>query len=87
MNRFMFSAAPSGSGRAERAAAAGSAEQPHTPSHLKILSIHDVQRWLAQEPIASCSSADAQGVREAVAVSRTGSPERRMCDLCKASGR
>ena len=64
----MFSAASSSSGRAERAAAAGSAEQPHTPSHLKILSIHDAQRWLAEEPIESCSSADAHRIREAGAV-------------------
>jgi len=35
---------------------------------LKILSIRDVQRWLAEEPIASCSSADMQRIREAVAV-------------------
>ncbi len=45
-----------------------SAEQPATPSHLKILSICDVQRWLAEESIASCSSADGQRLREAVAV-------------------
>ena len=76
MNRFMSSAASSSSGRAERAAAAGSAEQPHTPSHLKILSIHDVQRWLAQEPIASCSSADAHRIREAGAVLSHRKPTR-----------
>ena len=35
---------------------------------LKISSIRDVQRWLAEEHIASCSSADAQRIREAVAV-------------------
>ena len=32
------------------------------PSHLKILSIRDVQRWLAEEPIASCSNADMQRI-------------------------
>jgi hypothetical protein len=82
MHRFMSSAASSSSGRAEWPATVSgsfssaeqpaislrSAEQPATPSHLKISSIRDVQRWLAEEPIASCSSADAQRIREAVAV-------------------
>ena len=78
MKRFLSSAAPSSSGRAEPPSSSSSAEQPATslrsaeqpatPSHLKILSIRDVQRWLAEEPIASCSSADAQRIREAVAV-------------------
>ena len=45
-----------------------SAERPATPSHLKLSSIRDVQRWLAEEPAASCSSADMQRIREAVAV-------------------
>ena len=76
MLRFMSSAASSSSGRAERAAAAGSAEQPHTPPHLKILSIHDVQRWLAEEPIASCSSTDAHRIREAGAVLSHRKPTR-----------
>ena len=35
---------------------------------MKVLSIRDVQRWVPEEPIASCSSADAQRIREAVAV-------------------
>ena len=78
MKRFLSSAAPSSSGRAEPpsssssaeqpAASLRSAEQPATPSHLKILSIRDVQRWLAEEPIANCSSANAQRIREAIAV-------------------
>ena len=74
MHSFISSAASSSSGRAERPAAAAassspsSAEQPATPSHLKIISIRDVQRWVAEGPIASCSSADAQRIREAVAV-------------------
>ena len=38
------------------------------PSHLKLSSIQDVQRWLAQEPMASCSSVDIQRIRELVAV-------------------
>ena len=68
----MSSAASSSSGRAEQPAtvssSSSSAEKPATPSHWKIVSIRDVQRWLAEEPIASCSSADAQRIREAVAV-------------------
>jgi hypothetical protein len=32
------------------------------------MSISDVQRWQAQEPITSCSSADLQRIREAVVV-------------------
>ena len=69
MHRFISSAASSSSGRAGRpAAASSSAEQPAIPSHLKLSSIRDVQRWLAEEPIASCSIADAQRIREAVAV-------------------
>ena len=43
-------------------------ERPATPSFSKILSIRDVQRWLAEEPIESGSSADMQRIREAVAV-------------------
>ena len=74
MHRFMSSLASSSSGRAEQPASASSssllrsAEQPATPSHLKILSIRDVQHWLADESIASCSSADVQRIREAAAV-------------------
>ena len=68
----MFSAASSSSGRMEPPATVSSsssrAEQPATPSNLKIGSIRDVQRWLAEEPIASCSSADVQRIREAAAV-------------------
>ena len=70
----MSSLASSSSGRAEQPASASSssllrsAEQPATPSHLKILSIRDVQHWLADESIASCSSADVQRIREAAAV-------------------
>ena len=82
MKRFMSSAASSSSGSAERSANVSarsssaeqsatslrSAEQPATPSQLKIFSIRDVQRWLAEESIASCSSAELQRIREAVAV-------------------
>ena len=82
MHRFISSAASSSSGRAEQPAAASSscssaeqpssslrtAEQPATPSHFQILSICDVQRWLAVETVASCSSADMERIREAAAV-------------------
>ena len=83
MHRFLSSAASSSSGgaalrSAEQPASLQSAEQPDTslpsaeqpatPSQLKIASIRDVQRWLAQKPIGSCSSADMQRIREAVAV-------------------
>ena len=34
----------------------------------ELSSIRELQRWVAEEPIASCSSADAQRIREAVAV-------------------
>ena len=49
-------------------AASSSAEQPATWKDLQMVSIHDVQRWLAYEHIASCSSADVQRIREAAAV-------------------
>ena len=82
MQRFMSVATSSSSSRAERLATVtgGSssaeqsatslpiAEQLDTPAYSKILSIRDVQRWLEAEPIASCSGADVQRIREAVAV-------------------
>ena len=82
MHRFMSSLASSSSGRAEQPASASSssllrsAEQPATPSHLKISSIRDVQRWMAKEPIASCSTADAQRIREAVSVLSRSKPRK-----------
>ena len=85
MKRFLSSAAPSSSGRAEPPSSSSSAEQPATslrsaeqpatPSQLKIFSIRDVQRWLAEESIARCSSADLQRLREAVAVLTSGKKE------------
>ena len=45
-------------------AEAVSVEQPG----LQLQSIGDVKRWLAKEPIASCSTADMQRIREAAAV-------------------
>ena len=82
MKRFMSSAASSSSARAkppsttsssfssaeQPATSFCSAEQPGTRCQLKVSSIRDVQRWLAKESIASCSSADMQRIREAVAV-------------------
>ena len=59
MKRFMSSAAPSSFSNAEQPTTSlGSAEQPGTRCQLKLSSIRDVQRWLAMEPIASCTSAD-----------------------------
>ena len=82
MQRFSSSAASSSAGRAERPATSNdpstyrgklrSAERPATstaPStQLSITTIHDVQRWLAEGHVGSCTSADAQRIREAVAV-------------------
>ena len=74
----MFSAASSSSGRMEPPATVSSsssrAEQPATPSNLKIGSIRDVQRWLAEYPFvmsASGRSAEVRRIREAVAVLST----------------
>ena len=52
------------------------AEQIATPANLKILSIRDVQRWLAEESIASCTDADLQRIREAAAVLARPKPKR-----------
>ena len=66
------SAAPSSSGNAERlanvSARSSCAAQPATLSQLKISSMRDVQHWLAEQPIASCHSADMERLREAAAV-------------------
>lgn len=51
-------------------------EQPATPSHLNILSIRDVQRWLADGPISSCNSADAQHIIQAIAVLSRPNPRK-----------
>ena len=86
MKRFLSSSALSSSGRAEPPSSSSSAEQPATsprsaeqsamPSHLKLSSIQDVQRWLADEPMASCSSVDMQRIREVVAVLSRPKPRR-----------
>ena len=79
--------ASSSAGRAEESGTSRrSAEQPATSLHLKISSILDVQAWLNGEQVASCSSADAQRIREAAAV-LTQNLVRRLCNLCKKSGR
>ena len=54
-------AVSSSSGSAEQPAiinslAGSSAEQPGTPSRLKLSSIRDVQRWMAEESIASSTA-------------------------------
>jgi hypothetical protein len=77
MKRFFAS----GSSRAERLAellgespASSSAGQPANSfvsaeqPDFKIASIHDVQRWLAAEHVATSSNVDAQRIREAMAV-------------------
>ena len=88
MKRFMRSAGASSSSSAERPAHVcarsraaeesaipfSSAEQPATPSELKITSIPDVQRWLAFEAIASYSTADLESIREAAAALSTPKP-------------
>ena len=56
-------AAPSSSGSAERPA-----ERYAASKQLSITTIHGIQRWLAEDHVASCTSADAQRIREAVAV-------------------
>ena len=81
MQRFMSSGASSSSSRVERPLSipggTSSAEKPApslriaeqfaTPAYVKILTIHDVQRWLAEESIASCTDESLQRIREAAA--------------------
>ena len=89
MQRSFSPAASSSSGRAERPATSTapsssdrggllSAERPATstsPSpQLSITTIRGVQRWLAEDHVASCTSADAQRIREAVAVLSASKP-------------
>ena len=85
MKRFFSSFAPSSSSRAELPISSSSAEQPATslrsseqpaiPSHLKLASIQDVQRLLAEEPMASCNSVEIQDIRELVAVLSRPNPK------------
>ena len=81
VHRFLTSAASSNLGRAEQSDTASSsagrveessislrsAEQPAISRLLKMSSIRDVQAWLNEGHVASCSSAEAQHIREAVA--------------------
>ena len=53
---------------AQPATSCRSADQRAISSRLKLSSIREVRRWLAEEPIASCSSTGIQRLREAVAV-------------------
>ena len=92
MPRFMSCAAPSGAEQpaAKRPAAAASdwsgAEQPATArpnvhesatrSYSKIVSIGDVQLWLAELPIGRCGSADVRRIREAAVVLARGKPRK-----------
>ena len=80
MHRFMSSAASSSSGRVDQppivSSSSSNVEQPATPSHLKILYPRVVQRWLADEPITNCNSADAQRIRQAVAVLSRPNPRK-----------
>ena len=64
--RSFFS--PAASSAERPASATSSAQQPATPSQLKISSMRDVERWLAEESIASCDSVDMHDIREAAAV-------------------
>ena len=82
MHRFLTSSASSNLGRAEELDTASSsaarveesiislcsAEQPVMSRRLKMSSISDVQACLNGEHVASCSSGEAQHIREAVAL-------------------
>ena len=54
----------------------GSAQRLAISSHLKIVSIGDVQRWLAEESITTCSSVDLSRIREAAAVLSRPNPRK-----------
>ena len=55
-------------GVANVSARSSSAAQPVTLSQSKISSMWDVQRWLAEQPIVRCHSADMERLKEAAAV-------------------
>ena len=101
MQRFFSSAASSSSARAERPGTSTapnspdkgerlSAERPVTSTthsaQLSITTIRDVQRWLAEDHVASCTGADAQCIREAVAVLSPPEPRQRDVRPLQASG-
>ena len=72
--RSFFS--PAGSSAEPPASAMSSAQQPATPCQLKISSMRDVERWLAEESIASCDSVDMHDIREAAAVLSCPNPRK-----------
>ena len=75
MHCFLASSTSHNPGIAEQSATGrGSVEQPATSLHDKLSSIRDVQAWLKGEQVAGCSSADAQRIREAVAVLSQSKP-------------
>ena len=91
MHRFLMSSASSNFGRAEQSDTASSsagrveessislcsAEQPAISRLLKMSSIRDVQAWLNEEHVASCSNAEAQHIREAVALLSQHKPRKK----------
>ena len=80
MKRFLCHGSSSSSGLANASMVSSGSEAGATTPQSQIASIHDVERWLAKESIASSSSPEVQRIREAVAVllqsCRTGSPRR-----------
>ena len=52
------------------------AEQSATLPYSKIVSIGDVQLWLAELPIGRCGSADVRRIREAAVVLARGKPRK-----------
>ena len=69
-------AAPSSSSRAELPSAERPATSTTPSTQLSITTIRGVQRWLAEDHVASCTSADAQRIIEAVAVLSRPKPKK-----------
>ena len=70
--------ASSSAGRVEESSISRcSAEQPAISRLLKMSSIRDVQAWLNGEHVTSCSSAEAQHIREAVALLSQHKPKQK----------
>ena len=70
--------ASSSAGRVEQSSISlCSAEQPVISLRLKMSSIRDVQAWLNERNVASCSSAEAQNIREAVALLSQHKPKQK----------
>ena len=63
-------------GVANASARSSSAAQPVTLSQSKILSMWDVQRWLAEPPTVRCHSADMERLKEAAAVLSRPNPRK-----------